>query len=187
MEATESTYLYALSATSTTFVGFSALIMLVRQSMGGGISELEAWITRTFVQLGFKVTAGALSPVALTLCHVRAPIVWRLCSTVIAAVLMVFVVTYPSRRRSAAHASAPFYVYLDLVLLLGACAVLAMNAVGWPLAPNAGLYAVGLTSVLFVSGIGYLHALGAVRHSTLSTRGQSHERHAEESPGRIGS
>jgi hypothetical protein len=74
METSQATYLYALCAASTTFVGFSALIMLVRQSMGGGISELESWITRTFVQLGFKVTAGALSPVALTLCHVRAAV-----------------------------------------------------------------------------------------------------------------
>jgi hypothetical protein len=164
MEAAESTYLYALCATSTTFVGFSALIMLIRQSMGGGVSELEAWITRTFVQLGFKVTAGALSPAALALCHVRAIIIWRLCSAVLAADLFLFVVTYPSRRRTVARASAPLFVYVDLCLLLGACSVLASNAAGWSLEPNAGLYAIGLTSVLFVSGLGYLHALGAVRH-----------------------
>jgi hypothetical protein len=72
--------------------------------------------------------------------------------------------TYPSRRRTVARASAPLFVYLDLCLLLGACSVLASNAAGWSLEPNAGLYAIGLTSVLFVSGLGYLHALGAVRH-----------------------
>ncbi len=141
MQAAESTYLYALCATSTTFVGFSALIMLIRQSMGGGVSELEAWITRTFVQLGFKVTAGALSPAALALCHVRAIIIWCLCSVVLAADLFLFVVTYPSRRRTVARASAPLFVYVDLCLLLGACSVLASNAAGWSLEPNAGLYA----------------------------------------------
>jgi hypothetical protein len=163
MEAAESTYFYALCATSTTFVGFSALIMLVRQSMGDGVSELEAWITRTFVQLGFKVTAGALSPAALALCHVRTMVIWRLCSAVLATVLFLFVVTYPSRRRRVARAPAPLFVYLDLFLLLAACSVLASNATGWTLEPNAGLYAIGLTSILFVSGLGYLHALGAVR------------------------
>jgi hypothetical protein len=171
MESAASTYLYALCATSTTFVGFSALIMLVRQSIGAGVSELEAWITRMFVQLGFKVTAGALSPAALALCHVRPVVIWRLCSGTLAAVLFVFVVTYPSRRRRVARNIAPPYVYLDLSLLLGADAVLTSNATGWPLEPSAGLYAVGLTSVLFISGLGYLHALGAVRHVNDDRRG----------------
>ena len=170
MESAASTYLYALCATSTTFVGFSALIMLVRESMGGGVSELEAWITRTFVQLGFKVTAGALSPAALAPCHVRTIIIWRLCSAALAGVLFVFVVTYPSRRRAVARQLAPLYVYLDLCLLFCAGAVLSSNAIGWPLEPSAGLYAVGLTSILFVSGLGYLHALGAARHRNDNSR-----------------
>jgi hypothetical protein len=164
MGSAETTYLYALCAASTTFVGFSALIMLLRQSTGGQVTELETWITRQFVQLGFKVTAGALSPAALALCHLRIAIIWRLCSAVIAWILLLFIVTYPSRRRRVAHASAPLFVYFDLSLLSVASAVLTSNAIGWPLQPNAGLYAVGLTSILFVSGLGYLHALGSVRH-----------------------
>ena len=52
MQPSESTFLYALATIATTFEGFSALIMTVRQVLGHGLSELEAWITRTFVQLG---------------------------------------------------------------------------------------------------------------------------------------
>jgi hypothetical protein len=75
MDAMESTYLYALASISTTFVGFSALIMTVRQTLGDGLSELEAWITRTFVQLGFLVTAGAMTPLLL------APAAFRMTSS----------------------------------------------------------------------------------------------------------
>ena len=110
---------------------------------------------------------------------------WQLCSYTISAIhgcltaqwtlnpdslrsaIGLFVACSPERAgRQSESEAPPIYVYLDLILLLGACAVLASNAIGWPLGPNAGLYALGLTSVLFVSGIGYLHALGAVRHAT---------------------
>jgi hypothetical protein len=99
----ESTYLYALASISTTFVGFSALIMMVRQTLGDGLSELEAWITRTFVQLGFLVTAGAMTPPLLALCGLSDDFIWRLCSGIIGAIMLIFVAAYPtqSRRRQA--------------------------------------------------------------------------------------
>jgi hypothetical protein len=159
MQSQESTFLYELATIATTFVGFSALIMTVRQVLGHGLSELEAWITRTFVQLGFLITAGALTPPLLALLGLREALLWRLCSVVFGAILLVFVVTYPRRRRNVAGVRAPWFVYVDLALLFGSIVLLTLNAVGWPLAPNAGLYAAGLTEALFVSGLGYLHAL----------------------------
>jgi hypothetical protein len=156
----ESTFLYELATIATTFVGFSALIMTVRQTLGHGLSELEAWITRTFVQLGFMITAGALTPPLLALHGLREDLIWRICSTVFGAVMAVFVVTYPGRRRAVSGHPAPAFVYWDLVLLFGSIALLVLNAASWPFAPNAGFYAAGLTMALFVSGLGYLHALG---------------------------
>jgi hypothetical protein len=102
MDAMESTYLYALASISTTFIGFSALIMMVRQALGDGLSELAAWITRTFVQLGFLVTADAMTPPLLALCGFSDDFIWRLCSGVIGAIMLIFVATYPTRRRAVA-------------------------------------------------------------------------------------
>ena len=168
MDKTESTFLYALASISTTFVGFSALIMMARQTLGDGLSELEAWITRTFVQLGFLVTAGAMTPPVLALCGYPDDLIWRLCGGIIGAIMLVFVVTYPARRRAVAGTPAPAFVYLDLFLLLGPIAMLALNVAGQyvsdtPLRPSGGLYAAALTGILFISGLGYLHALGALR------------------------
>jgi hypothetical protein len=171
MDATQSTYLYALASISTTFVGFSALIMMVRQTLGDGLSELEAWITRTFVQLGFLVTAGAMTPPLLALCDFSADFIWRLCSGIIGAVMLVFVLTYPTRRRAVAGAPAPAFVFLDLFLLLAPITMLGLNVAGrnvtlMPPRPSGGLYAAALTGVLFISGLGYLHALGALRRQS---------------------
>jgi hypothetical protein len=171
MDTTASTFLYSLASISTTFVGFSALIMMVRQTLGDGLSDLEAWITRTFVQLGFLVTAGAMTPPLLALCGYPDDLIWRLCSGIVGTMMLVFVVTYPTRRRAVSGKPAPAFVYLDLFLLLGPIAMLALNVIGQiltdkPLRPSGGLYAAALTGVLFISGLGYLHALGALRRQS---------------------
>jgi hypothetical protein len=102
-------------------------------------------------------------PPLLDLCHLPSLIIWQLCSGTFAIIMLIFVVTYPARRRAVAGKPAPPFVYLDLILLGGTITDLALNALGQPLAPNAGMYAAGLTGVLFVSGLGYLHALGNLR------------------------
>jgi hypothetical protein len=157
-------YLYALGEISTTFVGFSALIMIFRQTVGGGLSPLDSWITLVFIQLGFIVTAGSLAPPVLALCGMPAPLVWRLCSVTVALVVAVFAATYVQRRRVVSGAAAPYYVWANLALLAMCVAVLLANAIGAPFAPNAGAFALGLTGTLFVGGIGYLNALGALHH-----------------------
>jgi hypothetical protein len=54
-------------ALSITFVGFSALVIILRQTLGGEMSKLDILITRIFIQLGFLVAAGALLPALLEL------------------------------------------------------------------------------------------------------------------------
>jgi hypothetical protein len=67
MELTGATYLYTLAALAVSFVGFSALVMILRQTFGGEVSRLDTLITRIFIQLGFMVAAGALLPSLLSL------------------------------------------------------------------------------------------------------------------------
>jgi len=57
MELNGSSYFYALAAVSTTFVGFSSLIMTFRQTSGGGLSRLDSLVTQVFIQPGFAVAA----------------------------------------------------------------------------------------------------------------------------------
>jgi hypothetical protein len=40
-----------------------------------------------------------------------------------------------------------------------AAAILLTNAVGWPWTPDVGLYAAGLTIILSISFLAFLHAL----------------------------
>lgn len=63
MDLPGTAYLYTLAALSVTFVGFSALAIILRQTFGGEMSRLDILITRIFIQLGFIVVAASAAVV----------------------------------------------------------------------------------------------------------------------------
>src|ERR1700688_2500124 len=95
------TYLYALASLSVTFVGFSALVIILRQTIGGEMSRLDVLVTRIFIQLGFIVAAGAMLPPLLSLLSLPPDLIWRMSSIAAAVPSFLFAVTYPSRRHAA--------------------------------------------------------------------------------------
>ncbi len=165
-------YFTTLGEISATFVGLSALIMSFRHSAGGAMSPLYSWITLVFIQLGFIVTAGSLTPELLILCGVPASVLWRACSGGVGAAVALFAVTYPLRRSAVSGVRTPLYVWFDLVLLFGCVAALSANVFGAFPSMAPGLFAVGLTGVLFVAGLGYLHALSAMHEDSKRTIAQ---------------
>ena len=100
-------YLNTLAALAVTFVGFSSLVIVLRQAMGGEMSKLDILITRTFIQVGFLVAAGAMLPGLLSLFHLEEPSVWRVSSAVTALPVVLFAVTYPARRDPASEVRTP--------------------------------------------------------------------------------
>jgi hypothetical protein len=162
MDLAGSSYLFTLATLSITFVGFSAILMMFRQTVGGDLSLFDSLVLRTFIQLGFIVTAGSMLPPLLALCGLTHHIVWRSASAIVAVAALLLAVTYPARRRAAAGARTPRRILVDLAALHGAVLVLLLDAAGVPAGPGAGLFAVGMTAMLAVAGIGYLHALEAL-------------------------
>jgi hypothetical protein len=150
----------------TTFVGFSAIIMIFRQTVGGSLSPLDSWITLVFVQLGFLVTAGSLSAPLLALCDATPTMVWRVCNAGVGLLVATFAASYPLRRRAVSGMPTPVFVWIDLLLLAICTIVLLGNAVGRPRAPNPASFSVGLTGMLFTAGLGYLHALSSLHKET---------------------
>ena len=172
MDLAGSTYLYSLAAISITFVGFSTLVVVLRQTFGGTMSSLDIFITRVFIQLSFIVAASAMVPNLLSLFALPQPVIWRFSSAIAAIPSFLFAVTYPWRRRGASGVRTPIGVWLDIGVLLVAATILIANAIGIAFEPGPGPFAVGLTVILFVSGWAYLQALNVLLRQHL-VRGQS--------------
>jgi hypothetical protein len=162
MDLPGSGYLYTLATLSVTFVGFSALVIVLRQTFGGELSKLDILITRIFIQLGFLVAAGAMLPPLLALFLTPQPLIWRLCSLCTAVPSFLFAVTYPARRRTASGAPAPLAIWIDVFVLASAALVLLVNGLGIGFTPAPGPFAGALTGILFVSGWAYLQALNTL-------------------------
>jgi len=159
------TYLYTLAAMSVTFVGFSSLAIVLRQTVGGEMSKLDVLITRTFIQLGFLVAAGAMLPATLTLFHLAETSTWRVSSAVTAIPVLLFGATYPVRRKRAFGARTPALVWIDVLIILLVGLLLGCNALGVVVATGPGPYVAALTGLLFVSGWAYLQAVNTlIRH-----------------------
>jgi hypothetical protein len=168
MANAEATYLYALAALSVSFVGFSTLVIVFRQSAGGRLSAYDSYFVLSFMQAGFIVTAGALLPPLLALYGLSKDEVLRVASAITAIPIGWFVATLPRRRRTATGAAMPGFIRLFLVLQLLAAVTLVLGAVGRPLGPGLAPYASALTLILVTSGIAFLLALNNVMLPGLS-------------------
>lgn len=172
MELPGSTYLFTLAALSVTFVGFSALVVVLRQTFGGEMSRLDILITRIFIQLGFIVVAGAMLPPLLFFFQWPQDVIWRTASVVPAVPAFIFAVTYPSRRRAASGVPTPFVIWIDVMILVLASLALMCNALGLGFEPGPGPFAASLTTILFLSGWAYLQALRTliVHHTSCTAK-----------------
>ena len=173
MELSGSTYLYTIAGLSVTFVGFSALVVLLRQIVGGAMTRLDTLITRIFIQLGFIVVAGAMLPPLLSLFHLSPDRIWRISSAIAAIPAFLFAVTYPKRRHAASGVPTPAVIWLDILVLLLAAVALVCNAAGLGFEPGPGPFAAALTTILFLGGWAYLQALNMLLGPHLSHLGQS--------------
>ncbi len=152
-------YLYTLAVVSITFVGFSALILVLRQTAGGEPTSYDTYFTLSFIKIGFIVTAGSLVPPLLSLFAWSPDTVWRAASVVLAVPLLWFVATIPAGRRAATSRRVPTFVRALLAVQAGCAIALVLEALR-VLGPGPAVYASALTGVLITSGIAYLIALG---------------------------
>lgn len=162
MELPGASYLYTLATVSITFVGFSVFFILIRQALGRTMSEFDIFLTRNFLQLGFTVAVCALLAPLLSLLEVRQAYTWRIASMISAVPPFLVVLTYPRRRFVATGTPMPRMALFSVAAIFVAGLILLGNAFGWPLAPGVGLYACGLTIVLSISFLAFLHALDRV-------------------------
>jgi hypothetical protein len=154
-------YLYTLATVSVTFVGFSALLIVFRQAMGGELTRYDTNFALAFIRVGFIVTAGALLPPLLALCGWSESTTWRVSSAAVGIPTLWFVASIPRRRRTPTSRSVPTLVWIMLAVDVIAAVALLLCAAGAPWR-GATIFVLSLSAILFASGIAYLVALSVI-------------------------
>ena len=162
MELPEVTYLYTVALIGMTFIGFSVIVMLLRQTVGRKLRTFDALFAHVYMEFGLIVTVAALLPPLLVFWGSPAALIWRVSAGLAAIPVILFGLTYPSRRRKATGEPTPLYVRVNvtLVLLMGLVFV-ATSAGVWP-ARSAALFLSDVTAFLVFSVGTWLRALSLV-------------------------
>jgi hypothetical protein len=110
MELPASGYLYTLALLAMTFVGFTAIVMIVRQSLGNSLSRYDALAARFFMVWGFVIAYSAMMPPLLAMFDVRHAVIWGASSAVGGLLLLSLSLSYPILRSRATGGRAPSFV-----------------------------------------------------------------------------
>ena len=163
MELPGSAYLYTLATLAMTFAGFCAIVIVLRQTTGKGMSGFHLVLTRLYLESGLFSAAFCMLPPLFALCGLTETAVWRVSSAVIATVLLCFGATYPMRRAAIMAGSLPSTRWLPIVSVSMLVVVaLVSNAAGFPYRPTIGPIAVAATWSLGCAATVFVLALNAV-------------------------
>jgi hypothetical protein len=151
-------YLYAIAAAGMSFAGLSVLTMILRQILGGQLTKFDSFVARSWIQLGFMITFGAILPPQLALFEVSTPMVWRISSGLMAIILGCWVLTFPRRRHAANPTRLPIPVMIFVAAMVLVALALAANAIAVPVEHLPGVYTASVTAILIGAAMLFLFA-----------------------------
>ena len=146
MEA--SGYLYTIAAVGMSFAGLSVLTMILRQILGGQMTKFDSFVARSWIQLGFMITLGAILPPLFALFKVSTPTVWHISSALMAIILGSWTLTFPRRRLATKSTRLPAQVIIFLAAMGLIALAFAANAIAVPVERLPGIYAASVTAIL---------------------------------------
>jgi len=157
MDLPGSGFFFALAGLSMAFVGFSTIVITLRQGAGDTLTPLQLLTTTQYLELGMMAAGFAMLPPLLALCGLPEGVVWRASSLVVVAARVPFFVIYPRRRKAAAPGEGlPFRLVINAAVFALIALALVANAIGVPFAPGPAPVAIAASHTLFVAATLFL-------------------------------
>jgi hypothetical protein len=162
MDLPGTAYLYTIATLGMTFIGFAAIVLLLRQTLGRKLRTFDALFAHVYMEFGLIITMGALLPPLLIFWELGPMTVWRVSSGLVGIPVLVFALTYPARRRAASGESTPFYVRVNVsfVFLIGL--TFMITAAGALHEHSGAVFLTALTAFLIFAVGTWLRALSLV-------------------------
>jgi hypothetical protein len=82
MELPGGPYLYTLAALAMTFVGFTTIVLILRQVLGRELTPFDALLAHIYMELGLLVSIGSMLPSLFAIWGLPQITVWRLSSAI---------------------------------------------------------------------------------------------------------
>ena len=154
-------YLFNLSMLAMTFAAVSVFVMLIRQTMGGKLSNYDIHLVTTYVAQGFVLAVCAILP-SIVADFLRSPTALWATASGLAAVLLGSSRVYIQKQRSKSGSGAlpPFllFVYtLNWILVL----LLVANA-AVPALQGVGPFKAALSLSLAVAMLGFVRRIASL-------------------------
>jgi hypothetical protein len=129
MELQGETFLFNLSLIAVTFTAVSALVMLLRQTMGGKLSNFDVYLITSFISFGFADAISAVLPPLFNFARLQPPVFWAITSGLAAAILGSALVSNLHRRKVVATQPMSVGVMMSFSANGLSVAILIINAV----------------------------------------------------------
>ena len=130
------------------FVGFTSIVVVLRQGTGKPLSPLHILFTSLFVELGLMATAFSLLGPTLAICAIREDLVWRVSSAIMLAGLVSWLLIFAKRRKCATPTERlPFRYWTTTILSVVPIAALCLN-IGSVVTPGPAPLAITIVYVL---------------------------------------
>ncbi|HXZ53050.1 MAG TPA: hypothetical protein VEH51_13720 [Burkholderiales bacterium] len=137
MELPNAAYLYTLALIAVGYVGFTAIVLILRQSIGGPLSPLDTLVARLFMSWGFMITYLSMLPVLLASFKLGLTAVWQISSAFAGLSFVVLHVGYQVLRRRITGDPTPLHLWIHTasglalgIVLLANTALIVPAAVG---------------------------------------------------------
>jgi hypothetical protein len=159
MESSATSYLFTLSMLGMTFMGFAAVVMLLRQTLGSHLRVFDALFARVYMEFAVIVSMGAMLPPLLMFWELPTGAVWRLSSSLVGILLLGIGLSYPARRRAATGKPIPSYVRVNVTIIVLISLTLLIAATGMLHDRSGPVFLAALTGFLAFVLVTWLQAL----------------------------
>ena len=112
MELANANYLYTLALIAITYVGFTAIVLILRQSLGAAVEPIDALVARLFMGWGFLLTFSSMLPMALALYEFPPVNIWRFARAISGLCFVIMQISYPIVRWRVTHEPTPGCTWL---------------------------------------------------------------------------
>jgi hypothetical protein len=154
-------YLFNLSLLAVTFAVVSALVMLVRQTMGGRLTNFDVYLITAYVSFGFAIALEAVFPPLVFLFDPPPVVLWAIASGLAAVLHGVVLANMIRVRRKVSKEPMASAVAGSFAMHGVVIAVLVINALVPPV-QGVGLFAAALTLSLAIMMLRFVRRISSL-------------------------